>query len=251
MEAGKLVPGILIAIMVASIALLANAAITTANTTATTVPEAELIEEVEITRLSVTGYGALSFKPDQATVSFGILGQGATASEALAECSAKAGAVISALKELGIGEEDMKTTGIYVNPQYDWEAKPPKIVGYEASYTLRVLVRDLGLIGKAIDSAIAAGADNMWGVQFGLSEDKLKELQGEVIKLAIEDARAKAEAAAEALGMQITGVSSVNLSPSYVPRPTVLKEAAGAAAPPIMPGEEQLTATVSITYILQ
>ena len=250
MNVGKLVSGILVAVMVASIALLANAALTSANNTVTLTQVTSTT--AGFTRLSVTGYGTLTYKPDQAVLTFGVIGQGDTAEEALGECSSKADAVVEALKRIGISEEDMKTTGISVSPRYDWDVKPPRIVGYEAHYSLYVRVRDIDLVGKAIDTAIKAGVDTLGGLSFTLSEDAMQSLQKEVIKLAIDDARARAEAAAEALGMKIVGVESITLSPSYTPTPRLVKaEAAEGGAPPILPGEGKLSATVSIIYLLQ
>lgn len=250
MNAGKLVSGILAAIIIASIALLANTVLTSANNTVTLAQVTSTT--AGFTKLSVTGYGTLTYKPDQAILTLGVIGQGDTAEEALEKCSPKASAVVKALKDIGISEEDMKTSRINVSPRYDWEIKPPKIVGYEAYYSLYIRVRDINLVGKAIDTAFKAGADTLEGLSFTLSEDATQSLQKEVIKLAIDDARKKAEAAAEALGMKIVGVESISLSPSYMPAPILTKaQVIESGAPPILPGEGEISTTVSIIYLLQ
>lgn len=254
MKKVKLVFGASTVVLIIALALLANALITSAfqtqsQYTVTVTTTAEVEERG--TLLTVTGYGSVTYSPDQATVSFNIIGSGETAEEAMAECGSKAETVIDALRALGISDEDMATTQISLSPRYDWNYKPPKIVGYEASYTLRVKVRELEKLGKVIDAAVEAGADSIWGISFTLSPNELNELRFEAIKAAVDDAKTKAEAAAEALGMTIVGVKSINLSPSLTPfreYKTVVAEVG--AAPPIIPGEGEVTATVSITYLL-
>lgn len=249
MKRGRVVFGASTAVLLAALALLANALITTASP--------PLVQEDTKTGeeglpLSVMGYGSVSYSPDKAQVVFNILGDGETAEEALGECSAKTRAVIEALKALGIPEDDMATTRISLNPIYDWDYKPPKIVGYEASYTLRVEVKELEKLGNVIDAAVKAGADSLWGLSFTVSDETLKELRLKAIEAAVDDARDKAEAVASALGMKIVGIEAVNLAPQPQPifREYYKAEATLEPAPPIIPGEGELTATVFITYIL-
>ena len=205
------------------------------------------------TYLVVSGYGEVSFAPDRAVITFVSLGYGKTASEALEESSSKTSSIIEALESIGISKEDMETVGISVNPRYDWEKKPPQLVDYEASYTLRVNVKDIELVGKVIDTAFSAGADKMYGLQFTISDQKKEQLTLEAIKDAIADARTKAEGAAETLEMRVVKVESINLSPQYVPPiprgMEVLAEGAKAEVP-IMPGEGKIYATVTVKFAL-
>ncbi|MCD6235406.1 MAG: SIMPL domain-containing protein [Thaumarchaeota archaeon] len=200
------------------------------------------------TRLTVSGQGVVSAAPDKAVISFVSLGYGKTASEALEKCSSKTSSVISALKQLGLTDENLETTGIYVTPRYDWNQKPPKLVDYEASYTLRVEVSDVTLVGKIIDTAMKAGADKLYGLQFTLSAEKKKELTSAAIKAAINDAMGKAKAAAEALGMHVVKVEVVNLSPQYTVPPVVkLAYEGGVSQTPIIPGESKISVSVTIS----
>lgn len=205
------------------------------------------------TYLAVSGYGQVSFMPDRAVITFVSLGYGKTASEALEESSSKTSSVINALESIGISREDMETIGISVNPRYDWEKKPPQLIDYEASYTLRVNVKDIELVGKVIDTAFSAGADKMYGLQFTISKEKKEQLVLEAIRDAIADARAKAEGAAGELGMRIVKVESINLSPQYVPPiPRGMEVVAEGAKTgvPIMPGEGTVYATVTMKFAL-
>ena len=145
-----------------------------AETTSTSTSSQTQVKE--FTTLSIVGVGQVYYTPDEAVVTFRALGQGATAEEPLDVSASKASAIIDALKDLGIEDEDIKTSRINVYPRYDFNVKPPKIVGYEACYTIVVRIRDIGLVGKAIDAAFSAGADGMYGVQFTISDEKRAEL---------------------------------------------------------------------------
>ena len=207
----------------------------------------------EFTTLSIVGVGQVYYTPDEAVVTFRALGQGATAEEALSVSASKASAIIDSLKNLGIADEDIKTSGINVSPRYDFDVKPPKIVGYEATYTIVVRIRDIDLVGKAIDAAFSAGADGMYGVQFTISDEKKAELTQQAIKTAVEDADEKAKIIAESLGMKIVGIKSVSLSSQPIipiPRAELVFKGVEAEAIPIEPGKATISASVSIVYLL-
>jgi len=222
-----------------------------AETTSTSTSSQTQVKE--FTTLSIVGVGQVYYTPDEAVVTFRALGQGATAEEALDISASKASAIIDALKDLGIEDEDIKTSGINVYPRYDFNVKPPKIVGYEACYTIVVRIRDIGLVGKAIDAAFSAGADGMYGVQFTISDEKRAELTQQAIRAAVEDAEEKAKIVAESLGMKVVGIKSVSLSSQPiipVPRSVIAFKAAEAEGVPIEPGRATISASVSIVYLL-
>jgi uncharacterized protein YggE len=202
------------------------------------------------TMLTVSGYGKASYVPDRVTVFFVSLGYGKTAADALSECSLKMSRIFSALEGLGISRDSMRTSGINVNPRYDWEQKPPKLIDYEASYSLAVEISDISLAGKAIDAAFAAGADGMYGLQFTLSKERESELVDQAIKAAISDAMKKAEVAASQLGLKIAKIESISISHQQTSPPIIVKSAAEMATVPIAPGEGEITASVSLTIIL-
>lgn len=234
--------------MLASLALLANAVITGAKTPASDIVEAR---PPNGTIFRTVGVGVVRYTPDLASISIGVFGRAETASKALGIAAEKAGRVIRALEEIGISREDMETTGINVYPQYNWEVSPPLIVGYEASYTLMVTVRDVGKVGEAIDAAVKAGADNLWGVMFSLSEKARLRLQEAALKLALEDAKAKAKTVAENLGLNEIKVLEITVSTPFPhlpgPRPIVVKET---AETPVIPGEGQITVSISVVFLL-
>lgn len=252
MKLRTIVSGVSIAALIVALALMSNVLITSSNQP---IIQSSIKEESNLsytkTTLTVVGYGLVRYNPDSLSVSFTMVGQGISAEEALTRCSEKTVAVINLLKSLGISEEDMKTSYINVYPVYDWEAKPPRIIGYQAEYSLSVVVRDIQMAGKVIDNAVKAGADRINGVTFTLSSGKEDELKMEAIKAAVEDARAKANIIAKTLGLKILSIESISLSSTEVPTPIPLyREQVSTATIPILPSQGEITATVTLVYIL-
>jgi len=245
--------GVSIAALIVALALISNALMTLSNQPViqSSIEEQESNLSYTKTTLTVVGYGLVRYAPDSLSVSFTMIGQGAYAEEALTRCSEKTVAVINLLKSLGISEEDMKTSYINAYPVYDWEAKPPTIIGYEAAYSLSVVVRETPMAGKVIDNAVKAGADRIDGIVFTLSSGKENELKMEAIKVAVEDARTKASIIAKTLGLKILNIESISLSSIEVPTPIPLyREKVATAGIPILPSQGEITATVTAVYIL-
>ena len=252
MKLRTIVSGVSIAALIVALALMSNVLITSSNQP---IIQSSIKEESNLsytkTTLTVVGYGLVRYNPDSLSVSFTMVGQGTSAEEALTRCSEKTVAVINLLKSLGISEEDMKTSYINVYPVYDWEAKPPRIIGYQAEYSLSVVVRDIQMASKVIDNAVKAGADRINGVTFTLSSGKEDELKMGAIKAAVEDARAKANIIAKTLGLKILSIESISLSSTEVPTPIPLyREQVATATIPILPSQGEITATVTLVYIL-
>ncbi|MEM2652914.1 MAG: SIMPL domain-containing protein [Nitrososphaerota archaeon] len=243
------ISGVSIAALIIALALLSNALITSGVQPSIKEQENSQPSPSKQTTLTIVGYGSVKYVPDIVSLGFTMIGQGTSAEEALTECNEKTVSIINVLKSLGISEEDMKTNYVNVYPVYDWEAKPPKIIGYEAQYSLSVVVREILTAGKVIDSVVKAGADRLDGVMFILSAEKEKELKIEAIKLAVEDAAAKANVVAKTLGLKILSIDSVALSSVELPTPVpIYKEAL--ASVPILPSQGEITATVTIVYTL-
>lgn len=237
------------AALIVALALLSNALITSGSQ-ATTTQTGE--DSSSKTTLTIIGYGSIRYSPDMFDITLIMIGQDESAQEAFAECNQKVTAVIDALKSLGITEEYMETRYVYLNPLYDWEQKPPRIIGYEAQYVLGVKIRDADKVGRAIDEAVRAGADRLDGIVYTLSPGKTNELKNNAIKAAIEDAKTKASLIAETLGLEVIGIESVGIS-EFIPTPPIVYRYDTAVAQPsipIIPGEGEVTATVTIVFRL-
>lgn len=226
--------------------------------------------------LTVTGEGRSYKEPDMAVFTAGVTSQGKTASAALADNARSMEQVIAALKRAGIAERDIQTSNLSINPVYrdpnreaalaaragqPYVAPPPEdqiptIIGYQANNSVTVRQRKLDEFGKVIDTLAAAGANQINGPAFQLDEPgpALDEARRE----AVAEARARAQLYANALGLQIVRVVSVNESGGfYGPQPRMFGETAMRAPPPpppppsaVLPGEMQMSASVTIQYEL-
>lgn len=200
--------------------------------------------------ITVNGSAEIKAKPDLAYVTFGVTVESATAVDAAQENARKTSAVIDAIEKFGIPRADIETVGYSVSPVMDYKTSPPVKVGYSVSNQVQVKIKDLDKVGNLIDVAIAAGANNVQGVNFTIADDTAVKQQALV--QAIKNAQAKARVIAEALGVNLGRVTAVSESSGFTPRPLVY----GAAkmedvTTPIIPGEVEVTANVTLIYAIQ
>jgi len=205
--------------------------------------------------ISLTGSGVATAQADQATVDLGVQITADLASEAIGENADAMSAVIEAIKALGISEDDIVTTSYSVYPQYDWTESGRVFKGYTVTNLVQVTVKDLDIVGDVIDAAAGAGANQINGITFGLSDEMREELKTNAYIAALTDAQSKAELIAETLGLSISGVQSVTEN-SYVPVMSY-SYAEGAdmaksyAPTPVLSGELAVTVNVYIVYLFE
>lgn len=205
--------------------------------------------------LSVEGTGQAKLAPDQASLSLSVVTMGSSAQEVQAENARKMQAVTEAVKALGVEDRFVRTSSISLEPQYDYNNGARKLKGYTANNTIMVEVKELGMVGRIIDSALRAGANRVDSLEFGLqAPQRLEQL---ALKNAVADARSKAEAIAGALGRQIVGLRQVSESVNgysrrnYEVSMLAAKSSDEAAAvTPVEPGELELSANVHIEFVL-
>lgn len=201
--------------------------------------------------LTVTGEGEVKAKPDQATLSSGVVTEAKTAAAALAANSRTMTAVFDTLKRLGIPERAIQTSEISVQPQYPNESRAPRrITGYQVSNTVSVTVDDLGKLGPALDSLVSSGANSLGDIAFGLRDPKPLEAQARAN--AVRDAAQKAEAMARAAGVTLGSIVSINEGTISGPQPLMRGVYAAANQEmkfaPVAAGEETVSATVTISW---
>ncbi len=211
--------------------------------------------------ITVSGTGEIYAKPDLALVSFSVVTEKKTVGEAMSENTQNMNAVIDSVKKQGVEEKDLKTTGFYISPRYEWyEAGtcfPPcpsgkrVLVGYEITQSLEVKIRDLAKIGEIIQGSTDAGANQVGDLQFTI--DKQDEFKAQARKDAIDEAKNKAKELASQLGVKLVRITNFSESGEVaVPRPYALMEKAsglgGGEAPQIETGENKIEVIVSITY---
>ncbi len=203
--------------------------------------------------LTVSGNGEVRVEPDLATVRLGIVGQPETACVAQDAANLVGAAILDALAGVGVDDDDIQTAGLNLTPLYRRMRADgdPEIIGYRASNTVSVRVTDVRLVGGIIDAGLEAGANQLQGVSFGLQDDLAA--REEALRMAIAEARRKAEAMADALGVNLAGVLRVNEGGVFVQRPVMemgarAMAAQGMAPTPVAPGSVSVSASVSIEY---
>jgi uncharacterized protein YggE len=207
----------------------------------------------QATTLNLSAYGETRVAPDMATINLGVMTEGKTAAAAMAANAQKMTAVMAALKRAGIAEKDIQTSGLNLNAQYAYVPNvPPKLSGYQASNQVTVSVHDLTRLGAAVDATVSAGANQVNGVSFGLSDPTTAENAAR--EAAVKALTAKAELYAKATGHTITRLISLSEGGGYSappPMPVMMMKRemmADAAASPVAPGELRVRIDVSGLY---
>jgi uncharacterized protein YggE len=205
------------------------------------------------TLLSVSASADATRVPDVATISTGVVTQAPDANAAMRANAAQMDKVMGAIRAAGIAERDIQTSGINLNPNYKYvENSPPTIVGYQASNTVNVKVRDLSKLGKVLDTFVAQGANQINGPSFEV--DKPDEAYDEARIAAIKKAQARAQTYAKALGMNVRRIVSISEGGASVPRPMPMMRAMAADAEmkstSVSPGESTLSANIEVVFEL-
>jgi uncharacterized protein YggE len=209
---------------------------------------------MDIPVLTVSGSGQARVAPDEATVRLGVLAQAPTAREAQERVNRIAGAILDAVRKLGIPAERIQTTGLNLGPQYAQGRsgeQGPRITGYQASNTVSILVDDLARVGPVIDSGLAAGANNLDGVEFGLRNDAAA--RAAALTDAVREARGKAEALAKALKVRLVEIvevaeGNVAVSPQPFRARGMAIAAEAMTATPVSAGQVGVDATVTVRW---
>lgn len=201
--------------------------------------------------LDVSATGEVNVTPDRAIVSAGVVQQGKTAREAMINNATLMTAVFDELEAAGIPKSDITTSQLSLQPQYDYQdRRRPTIEGYEVRNTVTVKSDDIEQIGPMLDALVRAGVNNINQVQFTVKDTKaaMETARAEAIR----DAKAKAEAMADAAGVNLGALISLRESGgNNSPRPMMMRAARleiSEAVTPISAGEQSLRVTVNLTY---
>ena len=199
--------------------------------------------------ITVTGEALISAEPDQAQLDIGVVTQARTAPEASKENAERLTRVLSEVKKILGKADEVKTSGYSLTPAYRYpQGGKPEIVGYNASNTIRIKTMNLDLVGRLIDSAMQAGANNVNRLVFTLKDEQAAQL--EALRAASAKARTKAEAIAAALGLKVVKITSVTegeraIQPIF--RQMTARAEAAPAQTPVEPGTVEVRSTVSMT----
>jgi uncharacterized protein YggE len=200
--------------------------------------------------ISVTGEANVSVAPDLAQIDGGVATDARTAREASDANNAAMGKVLLALKGAGIDEKDFQTSRLSLQPQYaPNRSGPSPVVGYRASNRVTIKVRDVTKVANMIDVLVGAGANDIGGINFMVSQ--ASKVLDEAREQAIADARRKAQIYAKAAG--VTLGEPIAISEEGGPTPVFRSKVAGgmAASAPVAQGEETLSISVSVSWAIK
>jgi uncharacterized protein YggE len=239
--------------LIAALLLTTPATAVLAQTTAPAAPGATEPAGPVVT-LSVTE--SVDAAPDKATVNTGVETRALTAKDAMAQNATKIDQLIAALLKAGIERKDIQTSGINLNPQYDYttrkDGEGPRFIGYQANNMLTVAIRKLDKAGDTIDAMVNAGATNINGPAFGITDTTKLEEQARA--KAVKTAATRATFYAQAAGYRSARLLAISETGEPV-RPLVYAEARMSAAPApatkIEPGQLSTSITLNFRYMLE
>lgn len=204
--------------------------------------------------LSAVGRATVEARPDAARVSFGVSHLAPAAATAYGQVAETSQRIIAALREQGVAEAEIQTTGLSLQPEYQYDKEGVQhLRGYRATNNLTVTTRNLAAVGSLVDTAVAAGANSVGGIAF-FAWDSAALVQ-EALDRAVDDARSKAERVAGRLGAAIAGVQRISVMDEVGggPPPVPFERAAAPmlAPMPVLGGTIRFQVSVSADFILR
>jgi uncharacterized protein YggE len=218
---------------------------------ATVLAAPALAETAPLATISVTGEATVSVAPDLARIDGGVTSEAKTAREASDANNAAMGKVLLALNGAGIAEKDYQTSRLSLQPETapSRPGGPMAIVGYRASNRVTVHLRDIAKLANLIDAMVGAGANDIGGISFTVSN--ASKLLDDAREQAVADARRKAEIYAKAAGVTLGAPLAISEEGAPVPIPYRKMAVGMAASAPVAPGEETLHVSVSVSWAIK
>ena len=204
------------------------------------------------TSITAQGTAEISAMPDM----FTIVSNVSKTEETVAEAQESVGTVISSVKAaltaLGLEEKDIVTQSFSYYPQYEYIDNESRQTGYCVSHTLSVTCRDMAQLDSVLAALAACGMTDTWSVSFDVSTRS--ELYRQALALAMDAAGVKAEAMADASGLTVKRVESIEESSfGGVARyanaeDAVMSTASLGAGSGISSGDISVSASVTVVY---
>lgn len=200
--------------------------------------------------LTVTGLGKESIATTLSQVQLGVEVQGKTAAEVQQEAARRSSAVVEFLQSRNV--DKLQTTGVSLNPQYDYSGDRQRIIGYIATNSVSFRV-PTGQAGEILDEAIQQGASRIEGVNFVAEDGAIEVARQQAIREAVQSAQTQANAALGILGFTQQEIVSIQIDGAAPPPPIFTQTAAlradavmGAPPTPIIGGEQEVEASVTL-----
>ena len=208
-------------------------------------------EQVNATKtISVAATGQAVAEPDQAIVQVAVVASANDADVVRERLARNASNATEALRQLGIGDDQIRTVAYRIDQAYREEGGERVPDGFEGYHAFEITASNASRAGEIIDAAVSNGADRVEGVELTLSEERRREVRSEALRDALENARTNAEVIASSTNLSIVGVHSattadLDFSPA---RAELTQAAADGGATTIESGPVTVTAQVQVTY---
>jgi hypothetical protein len=197
--------------------------------------------------------GEAAGTPDVAHVSVGIETSAATVQQAVVDNKGKMSTLLDTLKGLGVADKDIQTSNysVYTQPApVAPGASDSGVLTYHVTNQVEVTVRDVSKLGDVLDKAVAAGANNIYGVSF--SVDDTSKLEADARAKAIADAKSRAASLAQLAGVQLGDVVSISeVISGNGPVYASMASGMGGGGTPIQPGELNVNMSVQVTFAIK
>lgn len=204
--------------------------------------------------ITVVGDGVVSIKPDVARANIGVEVLDPSVEVAAAKNNETTAKVLAALKEMGIDEKDIQTSGYSVySERYNNDGSASDKIQYRVTNTVTVLIRDLTKVGSVLETSIKVGANNIYGVEFLLDDPTAA--RSSARELAVKNAQATAEELAKLTNTKVGKIISIsevigNTGGVYSNQFAQAAVGMGGGAAPVEPGQLRLTLQLQVTYEL-
>jgi len=199
--------------------------------------------------LTVSGRGVELVPTTLSQVNLGVEIQGKTAQEVQQEAARRSSAVVALLKSRNV--EKLQTAGIRLNPVYSYNNNVQTITGYAASNTVSFRIAT-DRAGTLLDEAVKAGATQINGISFVATDEAIAAARQQALREATQDARQQADAVFSSLGLQAKEIVSIQVGGAVAPPPPILyradvaKQSLENASTPVIGGEQQVEASVTL-----
>jgi uncharacterized protein len=210
---------------------------------------------IETHSITVSGEGRAVTMPDIAKIELGTVIEKKTVAEAQKENTRIMNALNDKLTASGVAKADVQTANYSIQPVYDWNTGKQTLRGYQVAQNLRVKIRSLDKVGDILGAAGELGVNQVGGIDFTVDQPEVIKQQARVKALA--NAKAKAEALAQVVGVNLVRVTSFseNVNEPTYNAPYFDKAMAagigGGPAPSVEPGSAEFVVNANVTYEIQ
>ena len=216
-----------------------------------TIPQRAIASESVMRTLTVTGEGKEMIPTTLTQVELGVEVQGKTASEVQQELAEKSQSVIDFLRSRKV--QKLKTTGISLQPNYNYDRKPRELIGYVGTNRLNFSL-ETQKIGNLLDEAVKVGASRIDRLSFTATDSAIATAQNKALQAAVQNAQSQAQAVLNSLNFTSQDTVKIQINGANIPQPMPNFEMAAMAKDarvntPVVGGEQ--TVRASVTLVIQ